>query len=391
MTTSEIPQEVQDMLGNPDYAAFAPDLMDGLSKQGGDGEAPSLRGHHHDDGGIPADQDADSGVGGMGGVVYDPSPDDPHDAVLSSEQKKSAASALAALAEELYDFGVSKEGEPYALPKQGPRVVSMLRGGKASLRTQLAREFWRSEGRVAPQQALADAMLVCEGLALDAEPRVLHLRVAGDGVDESIWLDLGDDTGRAVHVIPRGWWLADEPPVLFKRTPLTAELPIQAKDGKLGDLWQFLNVTEADRPLVAACLVASFITGISHPVLGLFGEQGCAKTSAARILVSLTDPSPVPVRKAPRDAETWVTAAAGSWVVALDNLSGMPDWLSDSVCRAVTGDGDVRRMLFKDSDLVVFAYRRVVIVNGIDLGALRGDLIDRMLRINLDIIPDKTG
>jgi hypothetical protein len=99
-------------------------------------------------------------------------------------------------------------------------------------------------------------------------------------------------------------------------------------------------------------------------------------------------PSPVPLRKPPRDPEGWVTAAQGSWVVALDNLSTVPDWLSDSLCRAATGDGDVRRALYTDSDLAVFAFRRCIILNGIDVGALRGDLADRTLPINLDRIEE---
>jgi len=35
------------------------------------------------------------------------------------------------------------------------------------------------------------------------------------------------------------------------------------------------------------------------------------------------------------------------------------------VCRAVTGDGDVRRLLYTDGGLALFALRRAVIPNGI--------------------------
>jgi hypothetical protein len=44
--------------------------------------------------------------------------------------------------------------------------------------------------------------------------------------------------------------------------------------------------------------------------------------------------------------------------------------------------------LFFDSDLAVFAFRRCIILNGIDVGALRGDLADRTLPINLDRIEE---
>jgi hypothetical protein len=68
----------------------------------------------------------------------------------------------------------------------------------------------------------------------------------------------------------------------------------------------------------------------------------------------------------------WVTAASGAWVIALDNLSHVTDWLSDSLCRAVTGDANVRRALYTDNDTHVIAFKRCLILNGIDLGAVRG-------------------
>ena len=133
-------------------------------------------------------------------------------------------------------------------------------------------------------------------------------------------------------------------------------------------MWH-LNVATADRPLALAWEIAALIDPESpHPILSLFGEQGTGKSTGCRRLVSLIDPSPVPLRKPPRDPEGWVTAAQGSWVVALDNLSHVPDCLSDSLCRAATGDGDVRRALYTDSDLAVFAFRRCILLNGIDVG-----------------------
>ena len=175
---------------------------------------------------------------------------------------------------------------------------------------------------------------------------------------------------------------------MFKRTALTAILPEPLNGGCLDQLWRWLNVSEKDRALVAAWLVAVLDPDISHPILSLAGEQGSGKSTAEKVLVNLLDPSPVPLRKSPRDVEAWVSAAAGSWVVGLDNLSTMPDWLSDALCRAVTGEGDVRRRLFSDGDLHVFSFRRCPILNGIDVGAVRGDLADRLLSVNLAVIPE---
>ncbi|HEX6995055.1 MAG TPA: ATP-binding protein, partial [Gammaproteobacteria bacterium] len=238
------------------------------------------------------------------------------------KDKKSTSTTLVEIALDRYSFGVSTTGETFALPKHGNKVVSMLRGSKTSLRGVLAREYFRVWKKAAPQQALADCMLVLEGMAQESDEVELHLRVARH--DGSLWLDIGDQTGRAIRVSERGWSIEPAAPVFFKRTILTGALPEPERGADLGILWRWLNVAEPDRPLVASWLVASLYPEIPHPVLAFFGEQGTGKTTAQKMLVSAIDPGPVPTRKPPRDAESWVTAAAGSWVVGLDNLSDVP-------------------------------------------------------------------
>lgn len=295
--------------------------------------------------------------------------------------KESASTKLVRIAEELYELCRSDMDEAFAIPRTGPKVVHMLRGARTSLRAQLAREFYRQFGKAASQQALASALMTIEGIAQDAAPRVLNMRVARHG--ESLWLDMGDDSGSAIRISPKGWRVEGSVPVLFKRTVLTGVFGRPCPHGGVDEIWRWLNVTENDRPLVLAWLVSALFPDVPHPVLHLSGEQGSGKSTATRLLVGLVDPSPVPLRKAPRDGETWVTAACGSWAVGLDNLSDIPAWLSDSICRAVTGDGDVRRRLYSDADLSIFAFRRCIVLNGIDVGSLRGDLADRVIPIAL--------
>lgn len=319
-----------------------------------------------------------------------PAPRTPPEDEPSEEQadRVGAATRLVRIAQSLYELGVSEEGHVFGIPRRGPVVVQMLRGGKTSLRAQLARVYFDQTGRVASQQHLADALGVIEGIAQDTPERALNLRVAQQ--DGALWLDLGDLDGVAARVDHAGWSLHPAPPdtVLYRRTALNAALPRPVRGGTLNMLWDWLNVTETDRPLILSWLVSLLHQGIPHPILSLGGEQGTGKSTASRVLVSILDPSPVPIRKAPRDADAWVTAAAGSWVVGLDNLSVVPDWLSDSLCRAVTGDGDVRRKLYTDGDMVVFSFRRCLVMNGIDLGALRGDLAERLIPVTLDVIPE---
>lgn len=301
-----------------------------------------------------------------------------------SAAKVPASTRLTEIARSEYTFGSTPNGEPYALPLYGPRVVRMLRGGGSSLRAELASAYLDAHGAPPSQQALADAMTALEGLALRSGPRELHMRTALH--DGALWLDIGDQSGEVIQVSAFGWGIESEAPVLHRRSALTAPMVRPAGRGDLSLLWRVLNVAPADRDVLLAWLVASWLPDAPRPVLLLTGEQGTGKSTASRLLVSLVDPSTVPLRKPPKDADAWTTAALGSNVVALDNLSSLPAWLSDALCRAATGDGDVKRRLYSDADLHVFAFRRAVIVNGIELGTIADDLADRLVTVELQRI-----
>jgi hypothetical protein len=306
------------------------------------------------------------------------------------QERPPQASVLLQLATDAYDLGQTPTGEPFAVPKpgQGPYVARLLRGRGGSLRAELARRYAAEHDRAPNQQALADAMLVLQGRCLLEQPAELALRVARHG--PGIVLDLGDATGRAVVVGPDGWEAIDRSPVLFRRTELTGVLPEPKAGGTLDPLSKLLNIDETAWPLVAAWLLAALLApGIPHAVLLIQGEQGSAKSSAARMLARLIDPAGPQLRQPPRDLDSWTVAAAGSYVVALDNLSGVPDWLSDALCRASTGDGLVKRALYTDDGLAVVAFRRCVILNGIAFAELRGDLADRLLPVECKRLGDQ--
>lgn len=294
------------------------------------------------------------------------------------------AKQLVSLAEHLYRFGVSHEGTAFAVARDGPNVALSLRGGRLGLRVALANAFYARTGKVASAGALADALTVIEGMCQHLEPTRLWTRVARHG--RAIIIDLGTADGRAIVIDASGWNIVDQSPVTFRRTCLTMSLPDPERaGGRLLDS-PIGNITAASWWLVVGWLVAALIPDIPHPALLLLGEQGTGKSTIAMMLGWLIDPSSVPLRGAPRDNNEWTTAASGSWLVPVDNISRVYEWMSDAFCRTVTGDGHVRRQLYTDDDLHVVAFRRVLIITSIDAGALHGDLAERILQVDLDPI-----
>jgi hypothetical protein len=298
------------------------------------------------------------------------------------QQRKSAAARLVEMAQESYELGSTDDDEPFGASKTQPHVAMLLRGGRTGLRSDLAARYFEATGNVASSQALTDAVSILEGLAARKQPERLYLRAAS--TQSSVYIDTGRLDGQVIRISNDSWSLIPTAPVRFLRTKLTGAMDIPAGNPNLDLLWNFVNVAEEDRPVLLAVLVAALLrSDCPHPILALFAEQGSAKSTTTRMIVDLIDPSPVPLRQAPRDAESWVTAAAGSWVVALDNLSGISGWLSDSLCRAVTGDGSVKRALYTDAGLSIVSFRRCIILNGIDVGAVRPDLGERLAVVDL--------
>jgi hypothetical protein len=311
--------------------------------------------------------------------------------VVNSRQatpaRRSVASQLVDMARAGYKLGVSDDGTPFGLLPETPHVALPLRGSRTGLRAELARRFFAERKSAPTQQALADACNVLEGYAAQEQPSRLHLRVAHH--DDHVYIDLADARDRVIDISGGIWTITDTAPVVFKRTELTAPMPDPVRGGDLNRLWDFINVAEPDRPIVLAFMVAALIQpDVPHTILALIAEHGSAKSTTTKRVVSLTDPSVVPLRMPPRDLDTWITGANGSWVVALDNLSDIPDWLSDALCRAATGDGSIKRQLYTDTGLSVIQILRCVILNGIDIGGLNGDLTDRLILADLDRITE---
>jgi hypothetical protein len=297
-------------------------------------------------------------------------------------RRSSVATRLIDTAREDYELGITDSDEPFA-HRKGSHVAMMLRGGKAGLRAELARRYFDEHRTAAPKLALTDACATLDGFAAQAAPQRLHLRVA-DAAD-SIWIDMGDPGDHVIHIEGGGWDIRTSAPVLFRRTRLTQAMPEPIAGGDLSALWEFVPIEEEDRPLVLAWLISALVqVDSAHTILSLVAEHGSIKSTTTKHMVNLIDPTNPVVRKAPRNAEEWITAANASWVVGLDNLSGaIPQWLSDCLCRASTGDGDVRRQLYTDGDVSVISFRRVILFNGIDVIVSQGDLADRLVRVKL--------
>lgn len=253
----------------------------------------------------------------------------------------------------------------------------------------LARRFFEATQGAPSSEALQSALNVIEAKAhFDAPERIVHIRVGG--LNGRLYLDLGDETWRAVEIDATGWRVIANPPVRFRRAAGVQPLSVPIKGGSVETLRSFLNVqSDADFVLVVAWALAVLRNRGPYPVIVLSGEQGSAKSTFSSILRSLLDPNTAPLRALPREDRDLFIAANNGHVLAFDNVSGLPAWISDTLCRLATGGGFAVRQLYSDQDEVLFDAARPVILNGIEEIVTRPDLADRAVFLTLEPIPEE--
>lgn len=253
----------------------------------------------------------------------------------------------------------------------------------------LARRFFEATGGAPNSEALQSALNVIEAKAhFDGPEREVHIRIGGLG--DKLYLDLGDEAWRAVEIDSDGWRVVDEPPVRFRRAAGMQALPTPQSGGSIETLLRFLNVQgDNDFILVVAWALAVLRNRGPYPVIVLSGEQGSAKSTFSAVLRSLLDPNTAPLRALPREDRDLFIAANNGHVLAYDNVSGLPAWISDTLCRLATGGGFAVRQLYTDQDEVLFDAARPVILNGIEDIVTRPDLADRAIFLTLEAIPEE--
>ena len=252
----------------------------------------------------------------------------------------------------------------------------------------LSGRFYEETGGAIGGQALEDGIRILEARAVNDGPEYEpFIRVGRHGA--KLFLDLCDARWRAVEITAVGWSVVERPPLKFLRSSSMRPLPEPEGGGMIEELRRFLNVrSDDDFMLVVAWLVAALRECGPYPVLVLNGEHGIGKSVFSRMIRSLVDPSAAPIRAVPKDDRDLVVSASNSWVLAFDNLSGVPAWFADALARLATGSGFATRMLHTDREEFIFEGARPIMLNGIPSLTDRADLADRAVTIHLAAISE---
>lgn len=274
----------------------------------------------------------------------------------------------------------------YLAPYGNGKLIFKIKSRQC--RIWLIKIFWENTGKVLNSNALQSVIHMLEARAsFDGPKYELHTRVAYQ--DETFWYDLGDGTG--VRITANGWEIIGDPPIIFQRFSHQKPQVVPQKGGKIEELLGFLNLQRdvegklSDGQLLIICwVIFGFIPGFPHPAPVINGPYGSKKSSFQKVLKELLDPSAVQVQSSPTNINDFIQTASHHWFLILDNVSSIPDWLSDAICRVITGGGFQKRELFTDDEDIIYNFRHIIGINGINLVVTKADLLDRSLIFTLN-------
>ena len=252
----------------------------------------------------------------------------------------------------------------------------------------LSRRFFKETKRALNPETLKSSLANFEAQArFEGDERPVFLRIGN--LDEKIYIDLCNKEWEAVEIDLKGWRVIGNPPVRFRRVAGIKELAKPVAGGSIDKLRDFLNVgSDSDFVLAVSWILAALRHQGPYPIMVLNGEMGSSKSTFSNILKSLVDPSASSIRTLPRKDTDLFISSSNAYVLAFDNISGLTNSISDTLCRLSTGGSHVARELFTNQRELTFSATRPMILNGIEEFVNRSDLADRSLFLTLESIPE---
>jgi hypothetical protein len=248
----------------------------------------------------------------------------------------------------------------------------------------VARTYYEDTGKMAGTEKINSAINLIAAYA--NEQRYLYNRIAWD--EGRVLYNMGDKDNSVVAIGCLGWYFIDnELPLVFRRMNHQKAQVIPERPGNLELLRKYLPLNDKNWYLLKVLLVSYFIPHVPKPVLCTHGPQGSGKTTICKRLKSLIDPSIVETTSFPKDHEELVQMLSHHYFIVFDNVSYLKESQSDTLCRAVTGEGFSKRMLYTDDEDKIFSFRSTIALNGINAVPQKPDLLDRSILIEVERIP----
>jgi len=200
-------------------------------------------------------------------------------------------------------------------------------------------------------------------------------------------LDLSNDSGEIVLASPRGWKVAHNDRFAFLGGGGSLPRPLKPQGVEeayeiASDFLERNGIVTDLVLIVLAVLCDWFRADTAHPVLNIIGAAGGGKSSLARSLISVIDPTQSGKLPETKIEEEHIAASAQSrHILVADNASHLSRDAQDLLCRCVYGYETSQRRLYTQTEVERLPVHNPVIITSILPAITAPDLHDRAIRV----------
>jgi len=262
--------------------------------------------------------------------------------------------------------------------------VSVIRGF-------LADRYYAEFGEYPPKRLL-DGMaesVMSKCLVAPVDDLAYRVRRADDG----IYYDLGlDDWGSFKLGIDGRMQYLSPSPVYFRRTSGMDKLALPENMSPaclLPLLQELAPLHNTDQELLRLGFLLSCLWPEGpYPIMNLYGPPESGKGYHSRVIRMIVDPVRAPLQGIPHQEQELLLEASRERLLVLDNVSRLPVWGSNALCRISTGTAYRRKRLYTDSAVMTLHVCNPILVNSVEQVLVAPDLVSRALFIDLPPMPD---
>lgn len=280
----------------------------------------------------------------------------------------------------------SQGGEPCATIPSSVDSCRVLPLRSADFRDWLTANYY-AEYETAPSAlALRAVLRTLEARAQygNSPAQKVDHRISFEGdpyAPSKVFLDLANPAGEILEITSHGWTVTDNLGRSFRQSPGMLPLPAPANRQSptatcLGSppptancgpwLFELFHLPPTAQVRTLIWLSAALRPTGPYPILVLRGPASSGKSTLARALRTLIDPSTAPLRRLPNTDRELLHLAQNNWILVFDHVHRVPMKISEALCALASGEAmETAQQDYRDDALTEIA-RPIILIAPLD-------------------------
>ena len=226
------------------------------------------------------------------------------------------------------------------------------------------------------------AKIITSRAKLIAKPFQKISRIVFDKENNELTINIGND--RLVNVSKNGVSFSEYKALPFQYESASNHIPYEycEESATLDEVRAFFGVSDFDLLKVLAHIAISYLETEHKALLNLYGPKGVGKSTLAKKIMSVANPSNS-INTFPSRRNDFCEIAHKGGMLTFDNLSKIDKGISDLMATTITGSEEEVRKHFKQNQTIKYILFNSITITSIDNCVTESDLNDRSFIIHL--------